>query len=205
MLRFLARRMRELGVGGTVRQARLRARAAVPRARRAGYAPVLTRRLETPDAASLEELFTRHADKGVTTTLRNAAYLRWRYFDAPYRSNLEFYVAGPEGDPKTCAIVRYLPQYHEARILDLFGELAERELLGDLLRTILRDALGRDIDRVKALAAAPSVAAALRDAGLTRQHVRPFRWYSRDPQVNERFSTVPIHWVLGDSCLDVRE
>ena len=205
VLRYVAGRSRELGVRGTARQVLLRARTLGLRAQTSRYRPTRTERVDSPDPRALEELFLRYVDHGVATTLRSADFLRWRYLDAPYRSDVAFYLRGPTDREAQCAIVRFVRPAREARILDVFGDLDDDEALADLVRTILGEAVHQDIDRVTVLGSSPEIVRALQKAGFTRQVVRPFRWRARDPGVHERFSTIPLRWTLGDSCLDRRE
>jgi GNAT superfamily N-acetyltransferase len=205
VLRHVAGRSRELGVRGTARQALIRARTLVLRAQSSRYRPTRTARVDSPDPQALEELFLRYVDRGVVTTLRSADFLRWRYLDAPYRSDLVFYLRGSTDREAQCAIVRYVRPAREARILDVFGDLTDEDALADLVHTVLREAVRQDIDRVTVLGSSPEIVRALRKAGFTIQVVRPFRWSARDPRLHERFSTVPLRWTLGDSCLDRRE
>jgi len=206
LLRYVAGRARRLGVRGTARQALVRARAVGLRTQSASFRPTRTTRIDTLDAQMLEDLFLQHVDRSVATTVRNVEFLRWRYLDAPYRSDLAFFITSSAGERSTCAVVRYLPSARAARILDIFGDLGDEEALSDLVRTIVRDAVYREVDRVIVVGSSPAlVRVLLRKAGFSLLLVRPFRWRARDPLVHERFSTIPLQWALADSCLDQRQ
>jgi len=202
LVKHVVARGRALGFRGVARQAVRRGRGISFRAQTVHYRPRRTESIDSPDPEVLENLFRRHVTSDLATTLRSAEYLRWRYLAAPYRSELAFYLSDSHGQATHCAIVRFPRSAPEARILDVFGDLADEEGLTDLVRTILRDATNREVDHVFVQASLPALARSLQGAGFTPDYLRRFRWFSHIPEVHDRLSTIQLHWVLGDSDSD---
>ncbi len=181
-------------VGASPLAAALRTKASRYRSRR-------TEITDCPDPRSLEATFYRHVGGDVVTTVRNAEFLQWRYFDAPYRSELSFYLTGPTERPTHYAVVQFVPHgdSETARVLDTFGDLDDEDGLEDLLRTIVRDAILRGAVLVEALATLPVLAQVARRAGFLASDEYRFRWGADDLSIHERFPTARLHWTYGDT------
>jgi GNAT superfamily N-acetyltransferase len=202
LVKHVVARGQALGFRGTARQVVRRTRGLSSRAQTAHYRSRHAERVDSPDPEALESLFRRYVASDLMTTMRSAEHLRWRYLDAPYRSELEFYLSDSNGKSNHCAVVRFLDFTLEARILDVFGNLADEEGIADLLRTILRDAAHRGVERISVQSSLPSFSNTLCNVGFTPDYMRRFRWFSHTPKVHERLSTAPLYWVLGDSDSD---
>ena len=203
LVRHVVARYREMGFRESARRALARGRAAGFRTQTTHYRSRLTEMIESPDPRELESLFFRYLSPDAVTTVRSAEFLRWRYLAAPYRSELAFYLSGSQGRATNCAIVRYLPSAPpEARILDIIGDPEDEDGLTDLLRTILRDAVHREIEHVSVLGSSPGLVRSLERAGFVTSYRKRFRWLSNDPVIQERFSTIQLQWCLGDSDAD---
>jgi GNAT superfamily N-acetyltransferase len=178
--------------------------AAVYRSRAVRYRPKHTAIVDYPDPEVLERVFSKYAGPGFATTIRDKGFLTWRYIEAPYRSDLVFYLAG--GDkPTLYSIVRYLTSdgSTRARILDMFGDFGNDVYVDDMLRTIARDATIRGATQVTTVASLPRIAPAMRRAGfLRRRGALYFTWTARNPAVQDWLSSGPLYWTLGDSDLD---
>jgi GNAT superfamily N-acetyltransferase len=168
------------------------------RRRLAAWRPRTARRVDAPDVERWAEL-ARVGSAGLATTWRDAAYLRRRYVDAPYRDQLLFYETG-----SIVAVSRRLERGGrvEERVLDLFGDLARRDELDDLLRTILGEAVRAGAAQVTGLAAYDELAAAFRRSGFRLGSVARFCWSSLDREVMEALARARFHWCLGDSDND---
>ena len=191
------------GLSLTARRALLSARVAARQFRARNYRTRRTELVDSPDLRVLEDVFHRHADPSQVTTLRDAAFLGWRYQAAPYSRELLFYVTSLRGRPTHYAVVRHTAvSSAPARVLDLFGDFDDEEGLDDLLRTIVRDAIHRDRDHASILVSSPRLESAARGVNFHRFNQYRFRWSATDPQVDARISQAGLYWVLGDSDND---
>ncbi len=101
------------------------------------------RRLAEPTAETLAGVFDRHRMPDVMTTLRDIAFCQWRFLDAPYRNELDFYVAGPENQPTYFAVTRRVIGSDgdlTVRLLDVYGDFSDKRTCRDILLLILQDA-----------------------------------------------------------------
>ena len=167
--------------------------AALWRSRLARYRPREARRIERPDLPRWAEMARRGAS-GLSTTLRDEAYLRRRYLTAPYLDELVFYESGP-----IVGVVRRLERRGrtEERVLDLFGELDRHEAVRDLLRTILGDAVRAGSAQVSALAGHAELAALFRRCGFWLGATARFCWSSGDGVLMEVLGKERPLWGLG--------
>ncbi len=164
------------------------------------YRPTSARRLESPDADQLAGIFEDHHDRGVTTTHRNADYLRWRYFQAPYRDQLDFFVAG-DPSPRIAAVTRSRPTDHGPRvkILDLFGQLDDPALATALLCCVAREAAHRNAIELAAFATQPNLFPFFRSSGFVLRTLARSCWHSANPDLMRRLDQHPSHWTYSDS------
>jgi GNAT superfamily N-acetyltransferase len=195
------------GTRGALRRAGSSGLAAALRARSSRYRPKRTEVVASPDPNTLEDLFRRCVASDTATTLRSSEFLRWRYLEAPYRSELQFYLTGPQDRPTHYAIVRYVGPEDSVRvrILDVFGDFSDADGLIDLFRTVVRDATLRGALSVIFRACSPELARAARSAGLLFSGKSWFRWLADMPPIHERFYTINLHWVYGDGAHDPPE
>jgi GNAT superfamily N-acetyltransferase len=211
MLPLEPRRLRMVRSAGGVRGAILRAGSSLLtpaarslRRRLSEYQPAGARPLTDPDVHALADIFFRYQDEAAATSVRDPEFLRWRYLEAPYRSELDFYVAGPAAGPRTVLISRRLDQAgaRAVRILDLFGDLSDRSLLRDLLLTCVRDAAGQGAVQVTILAALPRLRALLRSIGFWGSVKARFCWHSQAPELREQLGNKACHFCFADSDND---
>jgi len=169
------------------------------------YAPKRTKVVAEPDAETLEQIFRRNVSDEMATTLRSSEFLRWRYFDAPYREELVFYVTDSADEATHYGIVRYMPSGDslKARVLDVFGDFQDEKGLIDLFRTIVHDAAKRHAVFVEMLVSSSSITRAARHAGFLLAEKRRFRWLADDPAVHEGFSGARLHWTMADGENDL--
>lgn len=202
---LVPRRLNAVRRAGGVRGRLLRAAAGTVtplawlwRRRLAAYSPRTARRVDAPDVEHWSAL-ARGGAAGLATTWRDATYLRRRYLEAPYRDQLLCYETG-----SLVLVSRRLERggRSEERVLDLFGDLACRDELDDLLRTLLREAVRAGAAQVTALAASGELAAACRRSGFRLGSVARFCWSSPDPEVMDALARARGHWCLGDSDND---
>ncbi len=164
------------------------------------YQPVSARRLKTPNAGELADIFERYHDDTVTTTCRHGEHLHWRYFEAPYSDQLDVFVAGARS-PQIAAITRSRPTDHGPRvkILDLFGELDDPVLIADLLRRVAQEAARRNAVELSAFATQPHLFSIFRSAGFVLRTLARSCWHSADPTLMRLLDQHPSHWTYADS------
>ncbi len=170
------------------------------RRRALAYRPASARRLERPDAGKLSEVFDLYQDPTLTTTCRHPEYLEWRYFQAPYRHQLDIFVAGDPA-PRIAAITRSRPTAHGLRvkILDLFGELEDEAMVCDLLRLVARKAASEGAVELAAFVTRPHLYPVFRSAGFVLGTCARSCWHSANPSLMRLLDRRPRHWTFGDS------
>ena len=163
------------------------------------YQPVTAHRLETPEPEALGEIFERYHDAAVNTTSRDAEYLKWRYFDAPYRDELGFFVAGEP--PRLAAISRSREtnRGRTVKLLDLFGDLEDAKTVDDLLRLVARQAASENAVEVAAFVTLPELFPTFRAAGFVLRTTARSCWLSPDPAAMRLLDRRRSHWTFGDS------
>lgn len=160
--------------------------------------------IANPDVTMLAEVFARHAEPWITT-YRSTDYLRWRFLENPQRDQLSFFVAGSSPDsPSLVAISRTLPigRFLVTRLLDIFGDLHQKQYLDDLLGLVINDAIAKGAAQLTAVATNSPMQTALKSHRFVR--VAPFRfcWISEDREVMRLINEGPCHWCLADSDSD---
>lgn len=169
------------------------------------YNPVSARRVDQPDAHVLANVFIRHnANAPVVTTYRDADYIKWRFLDSPYRSEMAFYLCGPEQIPTHALITRSFatPGGRTTRILDVFGDLSDRAGLRDVIRLTVRDAVRSGATEMTAIASLPALVSTLRASGFMLSARARFCWHSASDSKMSLLSERPGHWVMADSDSD---
>lgn len=174
--------------------------AALWRRRLRAYRPRSARELVDADAGVLAAV-ARRGPESLVTTVRDASQLAWRYLEAPYRDELLFYVAG---EPSIAIVSRRLVRegHVEERLLDLFGEIDDRALLGDAVRFALAEAVRAGAVQVTVLASNRELAARLRRLGFLAGTVSRFCWLSDDRATMDAIAGGRLHFTLGDSDND---
>lgn len=167
------------------------------------YKPSSARIVKNPDLESMAEAF-RSNRKGWLTTNRTAEQLRWRYVDSPHRQQYTFFAVGPKTTPSLIAISRTFVRrgVKVTRVLDIFGDLTDRQRFSELLRLIAQEAAQKGSSQVTAMASDPVVASVLRANGFLFSVDARFRWFSPNPEIMEIARKSRCHWVLGDSDND---
>jgi GNAT superfamily N-acetyltransferase len=174
------------------------------RCRLSRYQPSSARVVPSPDSQVLAAIFERHGPRAVATTYRDAAFIRWRYLDAPYRGELRFYVAGPAGDPTLALISRSMgsPSGTIVRVLDLFGDLDDRAGLRDIVLLALGDATRDGAIQVSVLTALPRLRSFFRALGFLFGAKARFCWHSHSHDLLQRLQQKECHFSYADSDND---
>jgi hypothetical protein len=173
------------------------------RARLARYRPLRARKVDRPCAAGLARVFERQG-QAAATTVRDAAYIAWRYLEAPYADRLSFYSSGTAELPDLALVARTLdtPAGRTVRILDLFGDLGAADRVEDLVLTCLRDAALQGAVQVTAMASLPRLRSRLRRLGFVGGSRARFCWHSQSEEIGPQLGSTPCHFCLADSDND---
>lgn len=177
--------------------------AAQVRQRLRHYQPRTAHRLDDPSPDILSSVFDQCKQADLTTTYRDADYFQWRFFDAPYRDELAFYLAGPERTPKHFLVARHLKTDGIAltRILDIFGDFSDEDGIRDIIRLALKDAALGGSSQVTILAAVPELRTLLRKQGFLLGNRARFCWIGNSPHLMSLLGG-RSHWTLADSDND---
>ncbi len=148
--------------------------------------------------AELDELWHRYADGYVSAIHRDAAYLRWKYFEHPvYRYRA--YAQRAHGRLHAVMIVRHDPE--ESVIADYSGPAEDEDAIASLASQVIREHGDRETARIRCESTHPPLVSALRKVGFIRSSYSPrfrVRWNAGE--------TDPLHgWFLmpGDSDGDL--
>ena len=167
------------------------------------YEPVSAWKEVAPSEDLFSRVFERYKLLGISTTYRDADFVRWRFLDCPYRSELDFYFAGPSHCPTHFLITRTLDVdgHTVTRILDVFGDFENVLGLRDLLHLAVKGAVLRGACQVTALVSSKSLRSIYRSAGFIFGARSRFCWYGgSEDQI--RGLREGVHWTLGDSDND---
>jgi len=167
------------------------------------YQPRTAHRLDDPSPDILSAVFDRYKQVDLTTTYRDADYFQWRFFAAPYRDELAFYLSGPARAPKHFLIARHLKTDGIAltRILDVFGDFSDEDGIRDIIRLALKDAALGGSSQVTILAAVPELRTLLRKQGFLLGNRARFCWIGNSPHLMGLLEG-RSHWTLADSDND---
>lgn len=167
------------------------------------YRPVTARRFDDPSPEMLAAIYERQRTTEISTTQRDASFIKWRFFEAPYRDELVFFVAGPDEAPTHYLVARHVDgdKGIRTRILDLYGDFEDVETLRDILRTASQDAVRRGSIQVTAMITLPELMSTFRSLGFIAQTQTRFCWICPDPNITKELEG-PGYWTLADSDND---
>jgi hypothetical protein len=151
-----------------------------------------------------EDVFHRYRENGSFTACRDREQMQWRYLDAPYGSQLTFYLAGPSASPSHILITRNLVRdgVNVTRILDFFGDFRDVERMRDILRLSIRDAVEQGSCQVTVMAWQSALIKLFRSVGFLVSNKTRFCWYSPSNMLMQSIDNGRFHWSLGDSDND---
>ena len=169
-----------------------------------GFRPRFARRIDVPDPATLADVFTRRTEMAAATTLRDESYLRWRFFEAPYHRDLSFFGAGRGGRIDVAAITRKVEKEGctAVRVLDLFGNLGDRELVREVMLLAARSAVETGAGQVTVMASDARLRGVLRRVGFIASAVSRFCWWGGDGGLMNHLADGQGLWSLADSDND---
>jgi hypothetical protein len=199
--------LRSQGRKGTVLQLAARMLSPAARAMRwklAGYRPLSARVDRDPQADILAGAFFRYMNGNLLTTFRDEDYIRHRFLEAPYRSELTFYTAGPQHAPTHVLVARTSNSQWgtTTSILDVFGDFDNQEGLADIVRTARRDATLARSTQITVLSSVPQFSKVLRASGFLISSKMRFCWNSSSPDIMRDLGKQICHWSLADSDND---
>jgi len=178
--------------------------AALLRHRLGRYEPRTARLVQQPDLGQWADVFARYKPNGLATTDRDRDFIRWRFLESPYRSELAFYAAGPLRAPTHCLVARHMSSNGTSatRILDLFGDLSDAVTLRDIVTLASRDAMQRGATQVTAMLWLPSLRSVFRSIGFVFSVPARFCWHSGSMLAMQSIASASFYWTLADSDND---
>ncbi len=171
-----------------------------------GYFPQTARRVPTPSPDALAAVFARNQRDDLTTVHRDAAFIQWRYLDAPYRDELTFYLAGPDASPTHYLITRQIlfKETPLTRILDLYGDSSDQAGMKDILQLAIKDAVQAGSSQVTVLNTLPEMRTLFHSLGFLIPAVSRFCWHTGSQAVMKMLNG-DNYWTLADSDNDAPE
>ncbi|MFN8528515.1 MAG: hypothetical protein U0670_07880 [Anaerolineae bacterium] len=172
------------------------------------YTPKYSRKVDIQayiePLAQLYRTFNQPAP--IITTVRDQAYLTWRYLQCPHADEMVCYVAQRVADESPSAVLIARIYRDSAglavRILDLFGDLSSKALLNDLMRTLIQDAVQAGAYQVTAMDTLQELRPLLFKNGFVLSSIRRFNWYDQDGALMTLFQQNSSYWVIADSDND---
>jgi hypothetical protein len=161
-------------------------------------------KMDSFDAEILSAVFLRARREGLNTTVRDAAYLDWRYGQSPDAGEYRYFLVGSSGNPTHYLIARHLTQpdgLRYTRILDLFGDLSDMAIIGDLLALTVQYAMLHGSGQVTLASSHPALLRAAKRLGFIFSSAFGFCWWSESSELMSAFAG-ENYWTLGDSDND---
>ncbi|NIS68856.1 MAG: hypothetical protein GTO12_07830 [Proteobacteria bacterium] len=170
------------------------------------YTPLTAKAVELLSPDVFEAVFEKYRRDNMVTTYRDPEFFGWRYLEAPYRSELAFYIAGPCSCPTHFLIARHASSMgvKTTRILDVFGDFHDRENLADILKLTVKDALLQGSSQVTILVTLPELRSVLRSIGFVIGAKVRFCWHGPSQPIMRSLSG-RTYWTLADSDNDTEE
>lgn len=164
------------------------------------------RRIKALPATLLAGVFDRYRNLQDCTTLRDPAYIQWRFLDSPKRHEYTFYTAGPADQPTHYLVARHMDQdgIRVTRLLDLYGDFQDVYSMKEMVWLAAQDASQRGSVQVTILTSLPEMKSWLRSVGFLFSSTTRFCWYSASPDLMQAF-TGRGYWTLADSDNDSPE
>jgi len=174
------------------------------RRRFAAFQPLFAHLVEDPAPSTLARVAGGSGVQDAIETVRSEEWIRWRFFENPFRDDLRFYGAGRTARDDLGAVVRYLPRERgtAARILDVFGAVEDSELTLDLMNLIVRDAARSGAVQVTVLRPRGNETGRLRRSGFVLQTKSRLCSWTFDEEIKLRIGWMKMYWNLADSDHD---
>lgn len=173
-----------------------------------GYRPAKMVEVKQVDKHKLAEIFRKYqVDDETLMTYRDEDYIQWRFFDAPYAGDFRYYIAD-SGNNGQVAVVTRSRLHHDLktlRILDIFGQVGNMELMEDAIRTVLAQACKDGVDKVDIITTRPDIADLCRRLGFGIRDGVAFCWFSVDSTEHAEIGEMPDYWTFADYDFDINE
>jgi GNAT superfamily N-acetyltransferase len=160
------------------------------------------RAIQPPAAAELDALWLRVGHQYPNAVVRDAAYLHWRYRDAPvlpYR-----WLQTKQGDAQLDAVLITRHSPDESVLVDYLGPLDRPGLLRNLLQGAVRDLAAQGTRRIRCECNHPQLQQALASLGFRNYH-RPSRFRIKAGRSNDAAPSGPWFLMTGDSDNDLMD
>jgi hypothetical protein len=161
-------------------------------------------KMEKVDMNVLSGIFTRSIDDRVNTTWRDTAYFEWRYGSAPQSSEYSYFLAGRPERPSHYLISHHLTHpdgFRHTRILDLFGDFRDTDILYDLFVLAVQDAVAKGSSQVIVMITRPELRKLVDRLWFSFSAPARFCWWSSSSALMAALAG-DSYWVFGDSDND---
>lgn len=167
------------------------------------YKPKFSRRINQPSPEELAKVFNNFPPKNFSTTLRDAEYFNHRFFNSPYKDNLNYYYCSYDDQVTHYAITRNFIYKGDrvTRILDLYGDFKQSKKIKDLLFSVIADAIKNNSTQITITSTLPSLSNVFMHVGFIFNSKARFCWHSLDQDLMTKLSK-NIYWTLADSDND---
>ena len=159
--------------------------------------------LKNPSIKVLENIFKTQA-KDIVTAIRDESYIRRRFFDSPFFSQYNFFVGGSQNSQSIAIITRTLIHLgvRQTRVLDIFGNLNDKDGLLDLIRFAIKDSIKKKSAYITFHVSLSSLRSTLLKSGFFPITRSRFRCLHNSENIMQEIMEKKAHWSLSDSDND---
>ena len=155
------------------------------------------------DPNRLSEVFLRNIPGSFSTTYRDANHFIHRYLQSPNKDEFVCFLCGKEERPTHYLIARVFENQGvlNARILDFFGDLNDKDSLRDLIRFSKKRLIQMGVSQISIMITLHEMKSFFRKEGFIFSKQIHFCWYTENQshmsKLNDR-----IFWTYADSDND---
>tara|TARA_B110000438_G_scaffold138965_1_gene134269 strand:- start:4528 stop:5526 length:999 start_codon:yes stop_codon:yes gene_type:complete len=162
-----------------------------------------SKKIIDPDPRLFYNLFLKNIGNNLITTWRDLSHFNWRYLSSIHKDELSFYITENQAGPTHYCITRTeIKRGNKVmRILDLYGDLRDKDRIKDILTLIVKDASKSGITQITSLVTLPEMLLVYFRCGFILRSTSRFCWYGNNLDIKNRFNG-KIYWTLGDSDND---
>jgi len=162
-----------------------------------------THELKNPSIKFLENIFKMQS-KDIVTTIRDESFIKRRFFDSPFFSQYNFFVGGSQNSQSIVLVTRILIHkgVKQTRVLDIFGNLNDKDGLLDLIRFVIKDSIKKNSAYITFHVSLSSLFATLLKSGFFPIARSRFRCLHNSANLMQEIMQKKAHWSLSDSDND---
>ena len=156
-----------------------------------------------PNPHDFEEIFKNNIKKNIITTSRSKNFFKWRYFNSPFKKDMQFYITKGVSYNSHYCITRKLSSDLGIKILvlDLFGDFNDIQGLKDLISFVIKDSLRIGATQISILCTSSKLKKILNRCGFILSRTARFCWID-DERILKRNKKYNFYWTIGDSDND---